>query len=74
MSIICIALCGIFNLYGVIMCDEQKIRIFGMIGSLFYMAFMLFTGNIIGFVCEIICFFVMLVSYMKYKNKCNQFK
>lgn len=68
-STICIAICGILNLYGVIMCNEQGIRLFGMIGSIFYMGFMVFTGNIVGFLCEIICFFVMLVSYIKYKNK-----
>lgn len=70
-STICIALCGIFNLYGVIMCKEQGIRIFGMMGSGFYALFMVFTGNITGVICEIICFFVMLVSYIKYRNKGN---
>lgn len=68
-STICIAISGILNLYGVIMCNEQGIRLFGMIGSIFYIGFMMFTGNIIGFICEIICFFVILTSYMKYKNK-----
>lgn len=68
MSTICIAICGILNLYGTIMCDEQGIRIFGMIGSAFYATFMLLTGNIIGNICEIICFIVMLISYLKYKN------
>ena len=68
-STICIAICGILNLYGVIMCNEQGIRLLGMIGSSFYMGFMIFTGNIVGFICEIICFIVMFTSYMKYKNK-----
>ena len=68
-STICIAICGILNLYGVIMCNEQGIRFFGIIGSIFYMGFMIFTGNIVGFLCEAICFFVMIASYMKYKNK-----
>ena len=67
-STICIAICGILNLYGVIMCNEQGIRFFGIIGSIFYMGFMIFTGNIVGFLCEAICFFVMIASYMKYKN------
>ena len=66
---ICIAVCGIFNLYGVIMCKEQGIRIFGMIGSAFYLAFMIFTWNVTGAICELICFIVMLISYLKYKNK-----
>lgn len=67
-STACIAICGILNLYGVIICNEQGIRIFGMIGSLFYTAFLCFTGNIVGTICEIICFMVMLVSYIKYKK------
>ena len=67
-STICIAICGILNLYGVIMCNEQGIRIFGMLGSFFYMSFMFFTYNITGFVCEIICFIVMLTSYLKYNK------
>ncbi len=68
-STICVAICGILNLYGVIMCNEQGIRFFGMLGSIFYIGFMVFTGNIVGILCEVICFFVMLVSYIKYKNK-----
>lgn len=68
-STICVGICGILNLYGTIMCDEQGIRIFGMIGSSFYTAFMFFTGNIVGTICEIICFVVMLSSYLKYRNK-----
>ena len=68
-STIFIAISGIANLYGTIMCDEQGIRIFGMFGSGFYTAFMLMTGNIVGTICEIICFFVMLASYLKFKNK-----
>lgn len=60
--------CGILNLYGVLMCNEQGIRIFGMLGSVFYMAFMIYTNNIVGSICELICFFVMIVSYIKYKN------
>lgn len=67
-STICIAICGILNLYGIIMCNEQGIRIAGMLGSLFYSGFMFFTGNITGTICEIICFFVMLISYIKYKK------
>lgn len=67
-STICISICGILNLYGVIICDEQGIRIFGMIGSFFYMSFMFFTANITGFICEIICFIVMLMSYIKYSK------
>lgn len=67
-STICVAICGILNLYGVLMCNEQGIRIFGMLGSAFYMAFMIYTNNIVGSICELICFFVMIVSYIKYKN------
>ena len=73
-STICIALCGAFNLYGVIMSNEQGIRFFGMIGSLFYTLFMIFKINIIGVICEIICFFVMFASYIKYKDKKLEYK
>ena len=67
-STICVAICGILNLYCTIMCNEQGIRIFGMLGSGFYALFMFFTGNIVGMVCEIICFVVMLISYLKYRK------
>ena len=65
---ICILICGTLNLYAVIMCDEQGIRMFGMLGSVFYNLFMFVTGNIAGVVCETICFCMMLASYIKYKN------
>lgn len=68
-STICVGICGILNLYGTIMCNEQGIRIFGMIGSGFYTLFMFFTSNIVGTICEIICFAVMLISYLKYRKK-----
>ena len=67
-STICIAICGIANLYGTIMCNAQGIRIFGMIGSGFYTTFMILTGNTIGIICEIICFTVMLISFLKYRK------
>ena len=44
-STICIAICSILNLYGVIMCNEQGIRLFGMLGSFFYIL-LLFTRNL----------------------------
>lgn len=68
-STICLAICGILNLYGTIMCNEQGIRIFGMLGSIFYGLFMIFTNNIVGIICEIICFTVMFISYFKYMDK-----
>ena len=67
-STICVAICGIFNLYGTIMCNEQGIRFFGMIGSFFYMLFLFLTLNYVGTICEIICFIVMLISFFKYRN------
>lgn len=67
-STICVAICGIFNLYGTIMSDEQGIRLFGMIGSIFYASFLFFTFNYIGTICEVICFIVMLISFIKYKK------
>lgn len=68
-STLFIAICGVINLYGVIMCNEQGIRVFGMIGSLFYTGFMIFTGNITGVICELFSFMVMLCSYIKYSKK-----
>lgn len=67
-STICVAICGIFNLYGTIMCNEQGIRFLGMIGSFFYMLFLFLTLNYVGTICEIICFIVMLISFFKYRN------
>ena len=71
---ILVGICGIFNLFGVIMCKEQGIRLFGLLGSSFYAAFLLLTNNITGFICEIICFFVILTSYLKYRDKSHMFK
>lgn len=68
LSTLCVAICGVLNLYGAIMCNEQGLRIFGMLGSAFYAAFLFFTGNAIGTICEIICFVVMLISYLKFRN------
>lgn len=67
-STIYVAISGILNLCGVILCKEQGIRIFGMLGSIFYLLFMITTGNITGTICEIICFFIMLASYLTYKK------
>lgn len=66
LSTLCVSICGILNLYGVIMCDEQGIRIFGMIGSIFYIVFLFLTANLVGTICEIICFSMMFISYLKY--------
>ena len=38
------------------------------LGSAFYMIFMFATGNVVGTICEVICFFVLLTSYLKYKK------
>lgn len=66
-STICIGMCGFVNLYGVLFCKEQGIRICGIIGSVFYTFFMGFTGNVVGVICELICITITLVSYLKYK-------
>ena len=58
-STTCVVICGIFNLYGTIMSDEQGIRLFGMIGSIFYASFLFFTLKYMGTICEVICFIVM---------------
>lgn len=64
-----ITICAVFNLYGVIMCNEQGMRIFGMIGSMFYTLFMFASKNIMGGICEIVTFCIILGSYIKYKDK-----
>lgn len=69
LSTICIAICGLLNLFAVIMLNEQGMRLFGMIGSVFYMGFMFFSGNITGFICELIGFCVMTASFIKYGKK-----
>lgn len=68
---ICVFICGVLNLYGVIMCDEQGIRLYGLIGSGFYAMFLLFTSNYTGFVCELICAVIMYTSYRKYNKVAN---
>ena len=68
-STMCVFICGLFNLYGVIMCEEQGIRLFGLLGGGFYAMFLLFTGNYIGFICELICIIVLITSYCKYRKK-----
>lgn len=73
-STICVGVYGISSLYGSIMCREQGFRIFEMIGSLFYNAFMFFSGNIAGTICETICFVMILSSYLKYKMRKEQLK
>lgn len=65
---ICVAICGIFNLYGTIMSNEQGIRLYGILGSLFYLAFLFFSQNITGTICETIGIIVKLASYLKYKK------
>jgi len=64
-----ILISGILNLCGVILYNEQGIRFFGILGSLFYALFMLSTSNTTGLICELICFIVMIVSFIKYKRK-----
>jgi hypothetical protein len=68
-STVCVGICGILNLYGTIMCDEQGLRLCCISGSGFYATFLLITGNITGFVCETIGFFIMLYSYFLGKKK-----
>lgn len=60
--------CNIINLFGHIVCKEQGVRLFAMIGSGFYASFLFASNNYSGFICEVICFFVILVSYIKYRK------
>lgn len=70
-STIFIIICAFFNLFGVIFLDAQGVRLFGIIGSVFYNAFLFCTKNYAGSLCETICMFVMLISLLKYR-KLNQ--
>lgn len=54
-----------FNFNGI---STICIAISGILGASFYAAFMFSTGNIIGTICEIIGFFMVLLSYLKYRN------
>ena len=65
---ICIAICGIINLIGVIFLKEQQMRIATMIGSTFYAVFLLLSSNYTGAICEIITFAVNLISFLKYNS------
>lgn len=68
-STIALFICAVFNLIGVILCDEQGIRLYGLGGSAFYAIFLLLIHNYTGFVCEIICAVILVSSYLMYKNK-----
>lgn len=72
LATICVFICGLFNLYGVIMCDEQGVRLYGFIGGCFYASFLFFTKNYTGFICELICLIVLVTSYLKYKSICDK--
>lgn len=70
-STIVLFICAVFNLIGVILCNEQGIRLFGLCGSIFYTIFKFIINNYIGALCEIICAIVLISSYLIYKNKKN---
>lgn len=65
-STLTLIICAILNLIGVILCNEQGMRLFGLAGSLFYMAFLYLTQNYIGAACELICAVVLISSYLYY--------
>lgn len=73
-STIFVAICAIFNLYGVIMCNEQGLRICGMLGSIFYFCFMIAAKNYTGAACEAITFISTFLSFIKYRNSYNEEK
>ena len=66
---IALFICSVLNLIGVIFCNEQGIRLFGLSGGLFYAMFLFMIHNYIGFICEIIGVIVIFSSYLMYKNK-----
>ena len=70
-STICVAVCGIFNLYGTVVCNEQGMRLCGLAGSGFYAIFLFTTKNYVGFICELICGIVLTTSFLVYKRKCD---
>ena len=70
-STIFIIICAFFNLFGVIFLDAQGVRLFGIIGSVFYNAFLFSIKNYAGSLCETICMLVMLISLLQYR-KLNQ--
>lgn len=70
-STVILYICAILNLIGVILCEEQGLRLFGLGGSLFYAIFLFMIGNTVGFICEVICAVVLISSYLIYRNKTN---
>ena len=59
---------SIINLYGCVMTSAQTMRILTMIGTIPYGFFMLYSYNMTGVVCEVICLLVNLISYLKYRK------
>lgn len=73
-STIVMFICAVFNLIGVILLDEQGMRLCGLVGSILYSMFLYLIGNNTGFICEIICALVLISSYLLYKNKSNKWE
>lgn len=68
LSTICLAVCGVLNLIGTIFGDEQQLRLYGLVASLFYMAFLFLTGSLSGCLCEGITFLMIFLSWKKYNK------
>ena len=65
-DVLCLIICSLISLYGVLLLSPQGIRIAGIIASLFYILFLILIHNYIGVVCEIICIIITLCSFIKY--------
>lgn len=70
-STLCLAVCGVLNLIGSLLGDAQWLRKLGLAGGVFYAMFLLFSGSVVGFVCELITDIVLLTSYIKYRGTSN---
>lgn len=67
-STVIIFACALCNLYGVILCDEQGIRKWGIVGGFIYIGFQFLIANYIGCICE---FIGIIVTYISYKKNCG---
>ena len=73
-STIFIAVCGITNLIGVILCETKWLRIWGMIGSIPYILFQLSIKNYAGTICEFITLIIMLYTFFTIEIKRKESK
>ena len=68
-SSVALLVCGLLNTFGYVALSEQGMRITGMIGSGFYLAYHISIGNVAGCICETIMMTVCISSYIRTRKK-----